>query len=379
MHNTKKMQVYCLLKERIESGFYPPGSRLPKEVDLAAELAVSRVTLRPALDLLEIEKLITRIKGIGTFARDEKTERIKLLAIAEQGDPEKADYVSNPFLFILPCLQAAADRMNASLEICESRSLLGLDPKRCAAKIVEGGIQGIFWLSNFFAGKEPLLETVRRTRLPVLLPHSNLADAEITGFAAMGTNYDELTRDGLRYLATMGHRRVAYIGDADMHGVPLEKYLEWIRESELDPDPKLIERVKWRKGKQIVFDAMERLMKRPDPPTAILAFSDYLSLLVYEFLHREKIRIPEDAAVLTIGGQICCDFLNPSLSALDYCSQEIAERAVKAMLEMIYDRRRFKFVVTPHCLKVRESTKKVIVYPNRPDSKTRKQLQIIKR
>ena len=58
--DTKKMQIYDLLKERIVSGFYPPGAQLPKEVDLAAELGVSRVTLRPALELLELERLVRR-------------------------------------------------------------------------------------------------------------------------------------------------------------------------------------------------------------------------------------------------------------------------------------------------------------------------------
>lgn len=361
MHNTKKMQVYELLKERIESGSYPPGSRLPKEQDLAVELAVSRVTLRSALELLEIENLIRRVKGQGTFVRDAQSERTRLLAIVDRGDPEKPDYVSDPFLYILPCLQVAADRMNTSLEICEARSLLALDPRQCSARIIERGIQGIFWLNNFFTGREPLLETVRRTRLPVLLPHSSFSDAERTGFTVMGTNYGELTRDGLRYLADMGHRRVAFIGSWDMHGVPQEDYLRWVREAGLDPDPELLRIVPWRKGKQLVFDALGLLMKLTVPPTAILAYSDYLSLQIYEFLHREKIRIPEDVAVLSIGGQICCDFLSPSLSALDYCSQEIADLAVKAMLEMIHDRRRFDCIVTPHCLKVRESTKRAVL------------------
>lgn len=67
VRDTKKMQIYDLLKERIESGFYPPGTQLPKEVDLAVELGVSRVTLRPAL---ELEWLVRREKGGGTFARD---------------------------------------------------------------------------------------------------------------------------------------------------------------------------------------------------------------------------------------------------------------------------------------------------------------------
>ena len=67
VRDTKKMQIYDLLKERIESGFYPPGSRLPKEIHLAAELGVSRVTLRSALELLELERCQASGARIGSF------------------------------------------------------------------------------------------------------------------------------------------------------------------------------------------------------------------------------------------------------------------------------------------------------------------------
>ena len=42
---TKKEQIYKLLKERIEGRAYVPGSRLPKEVELSAELGVSPQTV----------------------------------------------------------------------------------------------------------------------------------------------------------------------------------------------------------------------------------------------------------------------------------------------------------------------------------------------
>ena len=42
MQETKQMRIYHLLKERIESGFYPPGHLFPDEPKLAKELSVSR-------------------------------------------------------------------------------------------------------------------------------------------------------------------------------------------------------------------------------------------------------------------------------------------------------------------------------------------------
>ena len=157
-----------------------------------------------------------------------------------------------------------------------------------------------------------------------------------------------------------------------MRGIRPENYLEWVTAIGLDPDPELLRLIEWRKGKQIVFGAVARLLKLPDPPTAIFSYSDYLSLQIYEYLHRENIRIPDDVCVLSTGGQIGCDFLDPPLSALEYMDSEIGETAIKTMLEMIHDGRRMKFIVTPHCLKVRESTKRVIFHHNQEKPKKEK-------
>jgi len=368
----KKMQVYGLLKERIGSGYYPPGGRLPREVELAAELGVARITLRSALELLEIEKLITRVKGQGTFVRDEKDAQTRILAIIARDDPRRTDRASNPFLYILPCIRLAAERMNVVLETCDPRSLQTASPEQCAARIRSRGVQGIFWMGNNFTGREPLLETVRKTGLPVLLPHAVFSDAEVTGFTVMGTDYRRLTRDGLKYFAAQGHRRVAYIGGAGMHDMTPSDYFADVRTLRLDPAPELLKLIEWRGGKEIVFDAVASLMDLPEPPTAIISYSDYLSLQIYEYLHGNEFRIPEDVCVLTIGGQIGCDFLDPPLSALEYMDSEIGETAVKTMLEMIRDRGRPQFIVTPHRLRVRESTERVLLRHSNPKIKKEK-------
>lgn len=58
------------LCERIASGAYPQGSRLPAERQLAASLNVARNTLRDALDLIERQGLILRRAGAGSFVTE---------------------------------------------------------------------------------------------------------------------------------------------------------------------------------------------------------------------------------------------------------------------------------------------------------------------
>lgn len=59
--------VMGTLFARIQSGAYPSDSRLPSERALAAELGVSRNTVREALDVLETRKMIRRRQGSGSF------------------------------------------------------------------------------------------------------------------------------------------------------------------------------------------------------------------------------------------------------------------------------------------------------------------------
>lgn len=58
------------LTQRIASGAYPQGSRLPAERQLAASLNVARNTLREALDLIERQGLILRRAGAGSYVAE---------------------------------------------------------------------------------------------------------------------------------------------------------------------------------------------------------------------------------------------------------------------------------------------------------------------
>lgn len=61
---------------RIQSGEYPPDSRLPSERALASELGVSRNTLREALDVLEGRDMVRRRHGSGTFVTDHSHDAV---------------------------------------------------------------------------------------------------------------------------------------------------------------------------------------------------------------------------------------------------------------------------------------------------------------
>jgi GntR family transcriptional regulator len=69
------IQIADGLISQIESGELAVGERLPPERELSEELGVNRMTLRRALQVLEMHGLITRIHGVGTFIAESKIDR----------------------------------------------------------------------------------------------------------------------------------------------------------------------------------------------------------------------------------------------------------------------------------------------------------------
>ena len=70
------LQVCDLLAERIAAGEWKPGGILPNEVDLARELGVSTGTVRKALDKLEVNRMVVRRQGLGTFVVDHGSQEM---------------------------------------------------------------------------------------------------------------------------------------------------------------------------------------------------------------------------------------------------------------------------------------------------------------
>lgn len=63
------IQLATLFRNRIASGEWAVGSRIPNVDELAAEFSVARGTMREALGLLEQEGLLERLRAKGTFVR----------------------------------------------------------------------------------------------------------------------------------------------------------------------------------------------------------------------------------------------------------------------------------------------------------------------
>ena len=62
------VRVKQFLKQGLAAGHWAPGALMPSEAELVARFAVSRMTVNRALRELQVEGLVLRTQGVGTFA-----------------------------------------------------------------------------------------------------------------------------------------------------------------------------------------------------------------------------------------------------------------------------------------------------------------------
>jgi GntR family transcriptional regulator len=125
-------QVYEFLVKQIADSAWRPNQALPSEQALAEQLQVSQGTVRKALDVLVVEKLIERRQGKGTFVAEHTQERalFRFFRLSEPGGERTTPTSSEESVKRRPARAAEQrklhlDRGDQVVEIVRTRSVGG--------------------------------------------------------------------------------------------------------------------------------------------------------------------------------------------------------------------------------------------------------------
>jgi GntR family transcriptional regulator len=87
------VQIAENLLDQIESGDLIPGDRLPPERELSEKLCVNRLTIRRALQKLELQGLLSRRQGAGTYVSEPKIEQQAEVIISFTKGMQRRGYI----------------------------------------------------------------------------------------------------------------------------------------------------------------------------------------------------------------------------------------------------------------------------------------------
>lgn len=331
MFELKRDTVYHHLRKEIIAGRLRSG-KLPRETELAKSLGVGKVTLRDSLSRLEDEGYIKRIHGKGTFVYPDGVNQSAVTIMVIHGALSGFEH---PGHYIVPEIARCASENQLKTFITTAAAINMFSESDIKTFIKSNYIFGIALVMNLFTGHEPFLLKLKATGIPIVITHGDMHDAEVTGLPCIAVSQRAGWEDAIAYLAGLGHRRIAIIGSSEysFRGCSLQETLQLLKKYHAVSDESLIRRSTF--NQQETIETVKTLFSNSARPTAILCFSDFYAIYVYDALKELNLRIPQDVAVMGICGYPDAPrLLTPPLSTIDYGYAKFAQMAVEMLQEI---------------------------------------------
>ena len=170
-------------------------------------------------------------------------------------------------------------------------------------------------------------------------------------------NNEEAAYEAVRHLINLGHRRIGHVGgqwDIPTSKARLAGYRRALEESSLPVDQQLI--INKSSSFQSGVESASILLDLPQPPTAIFAGNNLLTLGALRAIHARNMNIPKDISIIGFDDMYWSESLNPPLTAVRQDGFEIGRRATELLLSRMVDPDRPCIKVTLDAkLKVRKS------------------------
>lgn len=202
---------------------------------------------------------------------------------------------------------------------------------------------------------ERLLLQLRKQCLPIVEISDHFREDHVDQIIS---DYRSATFEAMELLFSLGHRRIGLIygvAKPDLALDRLQPYKEAFKSSNIEVDESLIIRCgpTLEDGYQAVFF----LMKRENPPTAILVINDLLAIGALRALADLCLSVPQDVSLVSYDDIPQAEYLIPRLTTASKDAVQLGRKAVRLLLERIQNPERpYKKVVLPSHLVVREST-----------------------
>ena len=175
---------------------------------------------------------------------------------------------------------------------------------------------------------------------------------------AVSTNDRDFSAEMTRYLASLGHKRIAFIKGDTAHkavGNRYDGYLDGLKQSGIEYRAELV-----AQGNNSLGSGEEcaiELLQREPRPTAIFCANDDMAAGVLRVATRLGIRVPDELSIAGCDDIALCQQLYPSLTTIRQPLAAMAEIASQALIDASRGKSdKPAHNVVPGSLEIREST-----------------------
>lgn len=172
-------------------------------------------------------------------------------------------------------------------------------------------------------------------------------------------NNEKAVYDGMKYLLSLGHKRIACINHKFSKVYELQRkigYEKALKEAKLPirPEYMIMNCTDYIDG----YNYAKKLMELPEPPTAIFAFSDKIASGCIKYLNEIGVKVGVEVDVMGFDNIEIGEIITPTLTTINQPLEEMGMVAFDILYEKIKNiETTRKAVIMDHKLIIRQSTR----------------------
>ena len=358
------VQLHNRLRHLIISGRWPHGSRIPSENQLTNHLNISRSTIRLAFQQAEVEGLINRIPGKGTFVTYQPNNTAQTLLIA---------FVTNGFdsdhqRMLLHGAESVIHDISHRLIFVNVDNQAEIEVLR---NLEHEHVAGILLWPRPDYDQPNVAEPYRSIQIPMVM-----MDRPVPGLdcdCVTSENYDGALA-AMQHLLGLGHENVAFISHYNM-SVPtvqeryqayqdamtdagFEPLAPWILSPELgEISASQVLRLFSDKDHAVFADFAAFFENANRRPTAIFAVHDQVAMFALRAVQALGKRVPHDISVAGFDDTDVAAYIEVPLTTVAQDRFLMGKRAAHRLIDRINgDKSPAVIERIPTHLRVRDST-----------------------
>lgn len=332
----KELKYYKLtedLKEKILSGNYRAGDKLPSENELARSYQISRQTVRKALSILENAGYIYAEHGRGTFCSElvYHNGNSKNIAVITT---YLSDYI---FPRVIQGIDNVLTREGYSIILKNTRNSRSQEAK-CLEELLQKDIDGIIIepsKSQIYCKHMNLYQKLEEGHIPYVF---------IQGcFSKMNDKPQVLMNDCkggylvTKYLIETGHKNIVGVFKSDdMQGQNRHKgYVMALQEAGILYDP---DKVIWfytEDRKVHPYESIYQMAREKCPMDAVVCYNDQIAMKVIQALADAGVKVPEDISVTGYDNSYMANSGGINLTTIVHPQEKLGEMAAELLLDLI--------------------------------------------
>jgi DNA-binding LacI/PurR family transcriptional regulator len=335
------------------------GTRLPTEPEIAAQLGVSRGTLRRALARLRERGLVDGAPGRGSFVRS-------ISPSPRPGRPRVGGVlvpsVARPFVgALLAAIEDELHRLGYSMLVANSGATPAQESGR-ARRMVKDGIAGLISYPIDYGTDPRLYESLSDDAVPLVF-----IDRYPVAFSADSVLPDNVggAYRAVCHLADLGHRRIAFVATDNLTTTSVTERQEGYRlalgDRGIPYDARLVctslsVNALGSPTSAGQADVVSRVLHDAQP-SAVFALHDRIAFEVYQAAAGLGLRVPEDLSLVGFDDATVIHAVLPALTSVQQPRERIGRMAAHLLVDRIEGRRQeVARHVLPTRLVVRAST-----------------------